>query len=51
VAVASSRRSDPGDSQVSGLAISSQGAPVTATPALMARDRPWLVWFSSTLAP
>jgi hypothetical protein len=51
VAVASSRRSEPGDSQVSGLTISSQGAPLISTPALMARDRPTLAWFSSTLAP
>ena len=49
--MASSRRSDPGDSQVSGLTISSHGAPVISTPALMARDSPRLAWFSSTLAP
>jgi hypothetical protein len=49
--MASRRRSEPGDSQVSGLTISSQGAPVIATPALMARERPRLAWFSSTLAP
>jgi hypothetical protein len=50
-AVSSMRASEPGASRVSGLTSSSHGAAVAAAPMSMARLRPRLAGFSSTLTP